>query len=132
MTTTIIHARTRISSMCAASNTSQLLTRSVIDYILLLSIAYFMNNLLSVRQAAFILKVHPLSIRRYISQGKLKAIKIGGNVRITEQALQDFQREITQSPHPTEILTKIKKTIVKEFTIDDPFLRLKGRGASLR
>lgn len=89
-----------------------------------------MNNLLSVRQVAFILKVHPLTIRRYITSGKLKAIKVGGNVRIEETELQNLNKDVVaHSENPT--LIKVKKFVAKQFTPDDPFLRLSGRGASL-
>jgi excisionase family DNA binding protein len=91
-----------------------------------------MNNLLSVNQVAFILKVHPLTIRRYIKAMKLKAIKVGGNVRIQESDLQDFQKDVTPSlPTANMIIQKSKKFIVHSFAIDDPILRLQGRGASL-
>lgn len=91
-----------------------------------------MENLLNVRQAAFILKVHPLSVRRYIRDKKLKAVKAGGNVRIKESDLLEFNREYTPSTKSEEnpsIKTKFKNAI--SFSSDDPFLRLKGRGASL-
>lgn len=91
-----------------------------------------MENLLNVNQAAFILKVHPLSIRRYIRQKKLKAVKAGGNVRIKESDLLEFNKEytpLTRTEDNLLIRTKIKPAV--SFSIDDPFLRLKGRGASL-
>ena len=90
-----------------------------------------MNNLLSVKQVAFILKVHPLTVRRYIKEKKLKAIKVGGNVRIQENDLQDLNKEIEAPLPQSEMMFKLKKMRAKEFTEDDPFLRLKGRGASL-
>lgn len=92
-----------------------------------------MDNLLNVNQAAYILKVHPLSIRRYIREGKLKAIKAGGNVRIRESELQSFNRDFTprEKPAPQPNGIPVKITAVKRFTADDPFLRIKGRGASL-
>ena len=49
-----------------------------------------MENLLNIRQVAFILKVHPLTVRRYIKDGKLNAVRVGGNVRIKESQLLDF------------------------------------------
>lgn len=95
-----------------------------------------MEGLLSVRQVAYILKVHPLSVRRYIKNGKLKAVRAGGNIRIKEADLQQFQQEVSpvQVPMVTaeEVITKAKRQIARPFTIDDPFLRLKGRGASLK
>lgn len=90
-----------------------------------------MENLLNVKQAAFILKVHPLTIRRYIREKRLKAVKAGGNVRIRESELLEFNKEYTpiRSEEKNLIKTRIKPAI--PFSVDDPFLRLKGRGASI-
>lgn len=90
-----------------------------------------MENLLNVNQVAFILKVHPLSIRRYIREGKLKAIRVGGNIRITEAELHAFQNQEVK-PKPPSPFTGInrKQRPAKTFTSDDPFFRLQGRGAS--
>lgn len=91
-----------------------------------------MDGLLSVKQVAFMLKVHPLSVRRYIKQGRLKAVKVGGNVRIRDTDLQEFHRELTTaSPQQSIILNAKKGNLAKPFTNEDPFLRLSGRGASL-
>lgn len=90
-----------------------------------------MTNLLSVRQVAFILKVHPLSVRRYIKEGKLKAVRVGGNVRIEETELQNFNKALSPKITGQDVITRIKKTIIHTFNEDDPLLRLKGRGASL-
>jgi excisionase family DNA binding protein len=89
-----------------------------------------MTDLLSVRQVAFILKVHPLSVRRYIKDGRLKAVRVGGNVRIEEAELQNFNKALTPKTSSKDVLLRVKKTVVKTFSDDDPFLRLKGRGAS--
>lgn len=87
-------------------------------------------NLLSVRQVAFILKVHPLSVRRYIKEGKLKAVRAAGNVRIEESELQNFNKVLTPKVSSKDVMLRVKKTVVKVFNEDDPFLRLKARGAS--
>lgn len=89
-----------------------------------------MTNLLSVRQVAFILKVHPLSVRRYIKEGKLKAVRAGGNVRIDEAELQNFNKALVPRTTSKDVLMRVKKTVVKTFNEEDPFLRLKARGAS--
>lgn len=89
-----------------------------------------MNNLLSVKQAAFILRVHPLTVRRYISSKKLKAVKVGGNIRIEEEALQSFHKDIETSEQQPRIF-KTTRLADKQFTPDDPLLRLNGRGAGL-
>ncbi len=90
-----------------------------------------MDTLFNVNQAAFILKVHPLTIRRYIKEGKIKAIRAGGNVRIKESELQQFNKDFTPKPAAEKSPFAIKISPAKLFTEDDPFLRLKGRGASL-
>lgn len=86
------------------------------------------DNFLSVKQVAYILKVHPLTVRRYIKEGKLKAIKVGGNVRIKESQLSELSRDF--SPNPFRKFRKFQTT-AKVFTDYDPMLRLIGRGASL-
>jgi excisionase family DNA binding protein len=88
-----------------------------------------MDNLLNVNQVAFILKVHPLTIRRYLKEGKMKAVSIGGNVRIKESQLQEFSKEFSPGAHQHHNKSESKK--VNIFTIDDPIFQLKGRIASL-
>ena len=89
-----------------------------------------MNSLLSVKQVAFILKVHPLTVRRYIKEKKLLAVKVGGNIRVEENALQDFHKEIALSEQKPKIF-KTARISDKQFTQDDPLLRLQGRGAGI-
>lgn len=89
-----------------------------------------MDNFYNVNQAAFIMKVHPLTIRRYIREGRLKAVKLGGNVRIKEKDLQSFMRDF--EPRQNLESSPFKRTTQqKEFTTADPFLRLKGRAATV-
>lgn len=90
-----------------------------------------MDPLLSVRQVAFILKVHPLTIRRYIKQGRLKAVRVGGNVRVKESDLKNFHTDLTMSTPQQSIIIKSKVKKDQYFSNLDPFLRLAGRGASL-
>lgn len=89
-----------------------------------------MDNLLNVNQVAFILKVHPLTIRRYLKEGKLKAVRLGGNIRIKESQLQEFHKDFSPNTSLPKI-TKTKQIEIKTFTIDDPLFQLKGRIAIL-
>ncbi len=89
-----------------------------------------MNNLLSVKQVAFILRVHPLTVRRYIKSKRLIAVKVGGNIRVEENALQDFHKEVSTVEQQPKIF-KNTRLLDKQFTRDDPLLRLQGRGAGL-
>jgi len=85
---------------------------------------------MNVKQVAFVLKVHPLTIRRYIRSGKLKAVRAGGNVRIKESSLADFNKDFSSTPSKRQIIRN-RLNPAKIFTLDDPLFRLKGRGASL-
>jgi excisionase family DNA binding protein len=88
-----------------------------------------MDNLFTVKQVAFILKVHPLTIRRYIRDKKLSAVKIAGAVRIKNEDLLKFQKDyLTTSKHSSPISLH---SVTKEFSLEDPFWKLEGIGASL-
>jgi excisionase family DNA binding protein len=89
-----------------------------------------MENLFNVTQVAYILKVHPLTVRRYIKEGKLKAVKIGGNIRIKESDLSDFSKDFSPNKQLFKNVSK-NKNVVKIFDELDPFLQLQGKGASL-
>lgn len=91
-----------------------------------------METLFNVNQAAFILKLHPLTIRRYIKEGKLKALKVGGNIRIKESQLQEFNTELVPGQGKEQRLLRYKTRTAKIFSMDDPFWRLKGRGAGIK
>lgn len=88
------------------------------------------ESFLTVNQAAIILKVHPLSIRRYIKEGKLAAIKAAGLVRIPQSALDNFGKEITGSSSLTK--RSVRAASEQKFSLDDPIFRLKGRGLSIQ
>jgi len=89
-----------------------------------------MDNLFSVKQAAYILKVHPLTVRRYIKEERLKAVKIGGNIRIKESSLAEFNKEFTPNKQILKSLPS-RKTTFKSFNEIDPLFQLQGKGASL-
>lgn len=87
-----------------------------------------MEEFYTVNQAAVVLKVHPLTIRRYIKEGKLKAFRAGGSIRITLSDLKAF----TQSFVPrTRSLKEPHPSTEANFSLDDPFFRLKARGLSM-
>lgn len=89
-----------------------------------------MDNLLSVTQVAYILKVHPLTVRRYIKEERLKAIKAGGNIRIREKDLAEFNKDFAPAKSVSNLF-KQKNTNIKVFSEIDPLFQLQGRGASL-
>lgn len=84
-----------------------------------------MEEFYTVKQTASVLKVHPITIRRYIKEGKLKAFLAGGNIRIALPDLKAF----TQSFVPrTKRLREVKALNEANFSFDDPIFRLKARG----
>ena len=85
--------------------------------------------LFTVDQAATILKVHPLTIRRYIKEGKLKAIKLAGNIRLPTSSIDTFGQVILPTNYSEQPLKRPK---IDLFSSDDPIFRLKGRGMSLK
>lgn len=86
-----------------------------------------MDEYYTVNQTAIALKVHPLTVRRYIKEGKLKAFRVGGNVRISLNDLRSFTQNFI--PHQKQVRLQTT-TQTKEFSYTDPLLNLKGRGLS--
>lgn len=88
-----------------------------------------MEDLLTVKQVSILLKVHQLTVRRYINEGKLKALKVAGNVRIPQSELNNFmQNNMTTNKTPKSVNAN---SPTKPFTPSDPLFRLKARGLSL-
>ncbi len=50
--------------------------------------------LLTVQETAKMLKVTPMTIRRYIAAGRLSAVKVGKLVRIREESLEQLMQPI--------------------------------------
>ncbi|MBU1031569.1 helix-turn-helix domain-containing protein [Patescibacteria group bacterium] len=87
-----------------------------------------MEEFYTVNQTAIALKVHPLTVRRYIKEGKLKAVRVGGNVRIALNDLRSFTQDFI--PHTKQVRVQTA-TANKSFNFNDSFLRLKGRGVNM-
>lgn len=87
-----------------------------------------MENFFTIKQVAFILKVHQLTVRRYIREKKLPAVKIAGLVRIKEKDLQGFQKEYSARRQSSLDITREAPKI---FSANDPLWLLNGKGGSL-
>jgi excisionase family DNA binding protein len=87
------------------------------------------NELLTVREVARYCRLHEMTVRRHIKEGRLRAIRIGRSVRIPREELGAY----APSPAPTSIddvpLTglmimknwpKIPRSKKKPFTHHDP------------
>jgi excisionase family DNA binding protein len=47
-------------------------------------------NLLTVKETAQLLRVSPITIRRYIAAGRLEAVRIGRGIRVHPEAVERF------------------------------------------
>jgi excisionase family DNA binding protein len=56
--------------------------------------------LLTVQETAKVLKVSPITVRRYIAAGRLPAVKVGKGIRVREESLDGIIQpvEAKQSP----------------------------------
>jgi excisionase family DNA binding protein len=91
-----------------------------------------MDELLTVKQTAIVLKVHHLTIRRYINEGKLKAVRAAGNVRIPLSSIKEFQETyIPTQKSANKQTSTINNLSTTPFAPNDSLFRLRGRGVSL-
>lgn len=96
-----------------------------------------MDEFYTINQVAIVLKVHPLTIRRYIKEGKLKAYRAGGNIRISVNDLRAFTQNFIphhQRINKASLLLRNKSQSISQanpFSFSDPILALKGRGLSM-
>lgn len=72
-------------------------------------------ELLTVAEVARICRVHEMTIRRHIAQGRLRSIRVGRQIRVTAEAVEEYQEPLVQPGANAWILTE-----------DDPFWELVG------
>lgn len=93
-----------------------------------------MEEFYTINQAAVALKVHPLTIRRYIREKKLKAYRVGGNIRIAVNDLRAFTQNFIPRHRQNRAQNQQSSdqdSPAKNFSYTDPILGLRGKGLSL-
>ena len=92
-----------------------------------------MEEFYTISQTAIALKVHQLTVRRYIKEGKLKAYRVGGNIRISVNDLRAFMQNFIPRRRPVRTQANLldQQPTAKEFSYTDPFLSLRGKGLSI-
>lgn len=108
-------------------------------YISVYKITYYyiiqkMEEFYTVNQAAVALKVHPLTVRRYIKERKLKAYRIGGNIRIAVNDLRSLTQNFIPRHKPVKtahLQADLQNSSAKSFSFSDPLLSLRGKGLSI-
>jgi excisionase family DNA binding protein len=87
-----------------------------------------MEEFFTVQQVAESLKVHPITIRRYIREGKIKAIRAGGNIRVAQHEVNAFVQSFVPR---SKNFKDFPKNTQGNFSFNDPLFRLKGRGLGI-
>jgi excisionase family DNA binding protein len=83
-------------------------------------------ELLTVYEAADILRVNPMTVRRYITDGRLTAVRVGKGVRVRKESLEGMLTPVEprRRPRPSRLPTG------RPFTLDDPLWNIVGAGES--
>ncbi len=84
-----------------------------------------MEEFYTVLQAAKVLKIHQITLRRYIREGRLKAYRVGGNIRISVADLKIFTQNFVPRTGSSK---EFPRPNYGKFSFNDPLFRLKGRG----
>jgi len=66
-----------------------------------------MLELLTVNEAAKILNLHEITIRRHINQGRLRAVRVGRQVRIRSEDLEEFMKPV----YPVRLAFRIRPAL---------------------
>lgn len=88
-----------------------------------------MDEFYTINQVAIVLKIHPLTVRRYIKEGKLKAYRAGGNIRVAVNDVRAFTQSFIPHHQRMNKFQSISQT--NPFSFSDPILALKGKGLSM-
>jgi excisionase family DNA binding protein len=80
-------------------------------------------QLLTVAEAALMLKVSPITVRRYIADGRLEAKRVGRGIRVEQEALERLPAAVNPSNPRSRGAIKGKPT-----SKDDPLWNIVGIG----
>jgi excisionase family DNA binding protein len=79
-------------------------------------------ELLTIQEAARLLRVTPITVRRYINDGRLPAVRVGRGVRVEKDAAIQFITPVEpRTAPPAEPIPT-----GRPLTYDDPFWQLVG------
>jgi excisionase family DNA binding protein len=65
--------------------------------------------LLTVQETAKVLRVSPITVRRYIAAGRLPAVKVGKGIRVREESLEKVMRPIGSNGSPIASERPVKR-----------------------
>ena len=79
-------------------------------------------DLLTVREAAGELRMSPMTVRRYIAAGKLRAVRAGRAIRIERSALDEFATPVRPAVDDADDAELVGRSL----SFDDPIWPLVG------
>lgn len=79
-------------------------------------------ELLTIQETAVLLRVNPITVRRYIADGRLAAVRIGRGVRVRREALDG----LAKPEEPENPGAGSQRGNGKPLTFDDPLWQLVG------
>lgn len=85
-------------------------------------------ELLTVQETARILKVAPITIRRFIAEGRLAAVKVGKGIRVRKEAVEQFATPVESKAPSAARARRAGRTL----TYDDPLWKLVGAASDAR
>jgi excisionase family DNA binding protein len=85
-------------------------------------------ELLTVKETARLLRVSPITIRRYIASGRLPAERVGRGIRVRRRSVEHFVTPIAPKSSLEEV--ESDTDFGKPFTMDDPLWNIAGIGYS--
>jgi excisionase family DNA binding protein len=83
-------------------------------------------ELLTVQETAKLLKLSPITIRRYIGSGRLPAVRIGRAIRVRREAVE----ELLEPVEPTPDAQADDDISFRPFTMEDSLWNIVGIGDS--
>jgi excisionase family DNA binding protein len=79
-------------------------------------------DLLTIQETAQLLKVNPITVRRFIADGRLEAVRIGRAVRVRKDAVDQLAQPVVVKAAKLETTRRT----VRPMTWDDPMSKLVG------
>jgi excisionase family DNA binding protein len=83
-------------------------------------------ELLTVQETAALLKVAPITVRRFIEDGRLPAMRVGKSMRIEKADVQQLLRPVHAAPAGS----RRSRERGRPLTLDDPSFQLIGMARS--
>ena len=83
-------------------------------------------QLMTIQEAARMMRVSPITVRRHIANGKLEAVRVGRQVRVSSEAVERFMK-----PFKSKSAKSTPRVLRgKPFTIEDSLWNIVGIGHS--